>query len=582
MAKRSGTPSADRFRSLSLFDPPSLRGPGPASIGSLHLRGDEEKGCNALRSSAARAGSTHPSHRSSVQLQEQRHNTGTLAYNRWKLHRGLRTLTTRVKPSSLKGGEEAGPELRSQFAPASDPDLEPEPGSGFAIDYSPSQRDELDLPATTSQDLVLQGTNAASFRRRLMNWYRQHARVLPWRDTSDPYRIWVSEIMLQQTRVAAVIEHYTEFLRRFPTIIALALASEPDVLAAWSGLGYYRRARMLHKAARFIVLERSGALPASSAELRTLPGIGDYTAAAIASIAYGESTAVVDGNVERVILRLAGRPEENSAATRAFVRTQAQALMPARRVVEAPTPAVLDRRPSASSWTTAERLAIAAAAHPDQPAGEPPHSDVSPGDLPPGQPELTGEVLPGRSPRANAAGDHNQAIMELGATICLPRAPLCLHCPVYALCRTRGEHPTPPRAPQLSRPVAYLLQTRKSGGHTEVLLERRDPGASLMPGMFELPPLPLDAVEGREPILRLRHAITGTNYYVQIYTGAAHGSASARRIDASQLRKAIPAGKSDLHWLPTSRLRMIPLTGLARKVLHRLKFLEGPRIELLK
>src|SRR3569833_2022698 len=131
------------------------------------------------------------------------------------------------------------------------------------------------------------------FRLKLMEWYVSHARELPWRGTHDPYEIWVSEIMLQQTRVAAVIEHYAEFLRRFPTLMSLSLAEERDVLAAWSGLGYYRRARMLHKAAQFIVLEREGRFPGTAAELRTLPGIGEYTAAAIASIAFGESIAVV-------------------------------------------------------------------------------------------------------------------------------------------------------------------------------------------------------------------------------------------------------------------------------------------------
>ena len=130
------------------------------------------------------------------------------------------------------------------------------------------------------------GLDAVLFRRKLMNWYRAHARELPWRGISDPYRTWVSEVMLQQTRVAAVIDHYEDFLRRFPTIVALALASEEKVLAAWSGLGYYRRARMLHKAAKFIVEERGGVLPHTSAELRTLPGIGEYTCAAIASIAF--------------------------------------------------------------------------------------------------------------------------------------------------------------------------------------------------------------------------------------------------------------------------------------------------------
>jgi len=170
---------------------------------------------------------------------------------------------------------------------------------------------------------------APGFRQKLMEWYRLHARELPWRGTTDPYEIWVSEIMLQQTRVAAVIEHYNEFLRRFPTLMALSLADEREVLAAWSGLGYYRRARMLHKAAQFIVMEREGRFPGTAAQLRTLPGIGEYTAAAIASIAFGEPVAVVDGNVDRVILRLTGKPNEATTATKAFVRDEAQKLMPA-------------------------------------------------------------------------------------------------------------------------------------------------------------------------------------------------------------------------------------------------------------
>jgi A/G-specific adenine glycosylase len=340
--------------------------------------------------------------------------------------------------------------------------------------------------------------DAALFRRKLATWYRSHARELPWRGVNDPYRTWVSEVMLQQTRVAAVIDHYERFLQRFPSMLALALAPEQEVLAAWSGLGYYRRARMLHRAAKFVTSELGGVLPNTSAGLRTLPGIGEYTCAAIASIAFGESIAVVDGNVERVLLRLTGRPEENTAAARTFVQAQAADLVPRRRVAE----------------------------------------------------------------HHNAAGDHNQAMMELGATICLPRAPLCMHCPVYSMCKTRGEHLTPARAVQRSRPAAYLLSLRKSGTATDVLLEQRAADASLMPGMYELPPLPQDALEGREPILRLRHSITNTNYYVQIY--------AARGPQDRGLRKAVPAAKSDLHWTQTSKLGSVPLTGLARKVLQRL------------
>jgi A/G-specific adenine glycosylase len=144
------------------------------------------------------------------------------------------------------------------------------------------------------------------FRRLLLAWFDEHARNLPWRRSSDPYAIWVSEIMLQQTRVNAVLDHYALFMARFPTMQALAAAKEPDVLAIWSGLGYYRRARMLHKAVQFVTTELAGIMPRTAAELRALPGIGEYTSAAIASIAFGEAAAVVDGNVERVVTRLAG------------------------------------------------------------------------------------------------------------------------------------------------------------------------------------------------------------------------------------------------------------------------------------
>jgi len=208
--------------------------------------------------------------------------------------------------------------------------------------------------------------------------------------------------------------------------------------------------------------------------------------------------AVVDGNVERVLLRVTGRDEAGTAAGRAFVQAQASALVPKRRVTE----------------------------------------------------------------RVNAAGDHNQAMMELGATLCLPRAPLCLRCPVYSMCKTRGEHLTPARAAQRSMPAAYLLSLRKRGTMTEVLLEKRSANASLMAGMYELPPLPQDAVQGREPLLRLRHSITNTNYYVQVFAARGPGDRG--------LRRAVPAARRDLYWVRTNRLAQEPLTGLARKVLQRL------------
>jgi len=145
------------------------------------------------------------------------------------------------------------------------------------------------------------------FQQNLLSWYDQHRRTLPWRQTRSPYRIWISEIMLQQTRVAAVVERYREFLKRFPTVSSLASAKLNDVLAAWSGLGYYRRARSAHKAAKLIVSDHGGRFPRDRERLRELPGIGEYTSAAVASIAFGSPHAVVDGNVRRVLDRLYGK-----------------------------------------------------------------------------------------------------------------------------------------------------------------------------------------------------------------------------------------------------------------------------------
>jgi A/G-specific adenine glycosylase len=386
-------------------------------------------------------------------------------------------------------------------------------------------------PKAHAADAVEARLPAAEFRRRLGAWYRDHARDLPWRGLDDPYATWLSEIMLQQTRVAAVIERYAEFLEAFPTIEDLAAAHENEVLARWSGLGYYRRARMLHRGAQFVVRELGGRLPRTAVELRTLPGVGEYTAAAIASIAFGESVAVLDGNVERVLLRLLGEAQNKSAQGRARLLAQAQRLVPAAA--------------RGGRW----------------------------------------------SEKGNLPGDHNQAMMELGATICLPRAPLCLQCPVVTLCATRGEHVTAERSKMQSRTVAYLLALRKRGLKTEVLLERRSEDASLMAGMMELPPLPLEATDGREPVLRVRHAITDTNYYVRIFTEA--GAAAPplalpgvepgrdlRKAATRSLRRQVPAAAQALEWVETTKLSQVPLTGLARKVLQRLDVMAVPALRI--
>src|SRR5438477_1446956 len=163
-------------------------------------------------------------------------------------------------------------------------------------------------------------TNRAFIARRLRAWFRRRARALPWRRTRDPYAIWVSEIMLQQTRVQTVIPYWERWMSRFPTVAALAHAPLDDVLAAWAGLGYYSRARNLHAGAQTVASKFAGALPARASELRAVPGIGPYTAGAIASIAFGEKAPLVDGNVARVLARVYGIAEDikSSAGQRAL------------------------------------------------------------------------------------------------------------------------------------------------------------------------------------------------------------------------------------------------------------------------
>ena len=314
----------------------------------------------------------------------------------------------------------------------------------------------------------LQRNDRKQFRRRLLAWYGAYRRDLPWRANRDPYRVWLSEIMLQQTRVSAVIEYYQEFLRRFPTVGKLAAAREASVLAAWSGLGYYRRARMLHAAAKVVVRELGGKFPPTEKALHALPGIGRYTAAAIASIAFDHPVAVVDGNVERVLQRMHGK---NIAG---------------------------------------EKLWRAA-----------------------------GELLSQQRP-----GDFNQAMMELGATVCLPRQPQCLLCPVSDLCATRGELQQQIKATrQTKRHINYTLACRNGS----IFLVQRSKASTLMPGMWELPETA--ANETAEVWLTVRHSITVTDYVVRVLRGAAPKEITGR-------------------WVRKSRITALPLTGLARKILR--------------
>jgi A/G-specific adenine glycosylase len=314
----------------------------------------------------------------------------------------------------------------------------------------------------------------AGFTEALLAWYDQNARALPWREDRDPYRVWLSEVMLQQTRVAAVIEHYVKFLKKFPNVKKLAQAREASVLAAWSGLGYYRRARMLHLASKAIVREHANKFPATADRLRALPGIGRYTAAAIASIAFDEPVAVVDGNVERVLSRVHGRRVEG------------------------------------------EDLWQAAQAQLDHVA--------------------VGHARPGA---------FNQAVMDLGATVCTPGPPKCLVCPVAHFCATRGElAATSSKAKQQKRAITYGFSRRPG----EVWLVQRGEHDSLMAGMWELPEMQNINGEHRT-LLEVRHSITVTDYAVRVV-----------ELDS-------PKGING-KWFLESRLANLALTGLARKILR--------------
>ena len=252
----------------------------------------------------------------------------------------------------------------------------------------------------------------------LLDWYRQHGRTLPWRGHPDPYAIWVSEIMLQQTRVEAVIPYFEKWMRLFPTVTELAKATEQDVLNAWEGLGYYSRARNLHKAAKIVVKEYSGKLPRNLKELLNLPGIGRYTVGAIASIAFNLDEPTLDGNLRRVFSRLFDVSE-----------------------------------------------------HADSPNGE----KILWG--------LAAEHLP-----KGLAGDYNQALMDLGATVCIPKNPHCSICPLMGACQahTNGTQQLRPVLKPKKETPHYIHAAGGIVSNGNVLLSKR-PSKGLLGGLWEFP-----------------------------------------------------------------------------------------------
>jgi A/G-specific adenine glycosylase len=262
------------------------------------------------------------------------------------------------------------------------------------------------------------------FATLIVDWQATHGRSeLPWQNTRDPYRVWLSEVMLQQTQVTTVLGYFARFLERFPDVRSLAEGTEDEVLGLWSGLGYYSRARNMHRCAQDVVARFGGAFPGTAAELATLPGIGRSTAAAIAAFCFGERVAILDGNVKRVLTRVLGFSGDMSSSK------QERAL-----------------------WDIATDLLPAPA---------------RPGDMAP----------------------YTQGVMDLGATVCLPRKPSCIICPVNAACAARLEG-TPEKYPVKTRRLhrtaqsSWMLHATDARGR--VWLEKR-PAPGIWAGLYALP-----------------------------------------------------------------------------------------------
>lgn len=318
-------------------------------------------------------------------------------------------------------------------------------------------------------------------RAALVRWYDRNKRDLPWRRTRDPYAIWVSETMLQQTQVATVLPYYHRFMEAFPSVEALDRAPLDAVRSVWTGLGYYRRVANLKQAARLLVSRHGGRLPADYQALLRLPGIGRYTAGAVMSIAFGRPYAAPDGNVQRVYARLLG-------------------ILAPKEIDQAAEQMVSRSRP----------------------------------------------------------GDFNQAVMELGATVCLPATPLCGRCPLAHWCRARasGAFDVPRRQPARTRAVEWPLVLVES--RSRILLHRR-PEGGLLAGLWELPrpeTLPtgvLDATLHRsEPVAVIRHAITDMRITAPVYV----------------LRRKVLVKGAMWRWVNLADLTTHPLSSLSTKAVR--------------
>ncbi len=324
---------------------------------------------------------------------------------------------------------------------------------------------------------------------RLLDWYDRSARDLPWRvppgseAIPDPYRVWLAEVMLQQTTVAAVAGYFRSFTKRWPSVFDLAAADDADVMAAWAGLGYYARARNLLACARAVVRDHGGLFPDEEARLRALPGIGDYTAASVAAIAFGRPSVVIDANIERVMAR--------------------------HRLIETPLPAA--------------KREIRAALAPLVPEARP--------------------------------GDFAQALMDLGATICTPRAPACAICPLMADCRARGRgdiERLPVKAPKKAKPlrhgVAYWIEEKG-----RLWLVRR-PEKGMLGGMRALPGSEwTDTPPPESGVVHVDHSFTHFDLRLTL------------------VRSKSPLAAAEGEWWPISDLDAAGLPTLYRKLVDKMR-----------
>ena len=356
---------------------------------------------------------------------------------------------------------------------------------------------------------MMESHKRAILQQSLLKWYNAHQRDLPWRNATDPYPVWISEVMLQQTQVQTVIPYYLKFLDRFPNVAALAQADTDALLRLWAGLGYYSRARNLQKAARIIVSHFGGRFPQNYQDVLALPGIGRYTAAAIVSIAFGQPYAVLDGNVSRVLARLFRISGDlKSSAVQGRLWEAAQELLPVTR-----------------------------------------------------------------------PGDFNQAVMELGATLCSPRQPRCLLCPWtrHCLARQEGLQELLPQKVHRERPRKLLQAAVVIRHRGRFLIERRS-GRVLLEGFWEFPSTELRSngtamkmvqrfvaetyrlkVEPLEPFITVKHSITSRRIELQVFQAKL----------ASGLK---PNGNAvDCRWVRLRDISRYPFAAASQRIVEALK-----------